>query len=262
MKSKTMLIDILKEIKTKNKFYSNAWNGDQFESKFRNKLKSSGFSEIVQNIGTTSAIQEISFLENIDFSQAKRIFIQIKKRILEKNSEENVKNPFSNIKNSFIFQPYGSQNFPDFIVILEKYIIPIEIKYSKNPNGKINYHATRPMWNSNIPKPNAIYIYGIAGKAVTYFKGSDILSYELRKTLLDYFKDLDKKQRELDSKIKNFENNFGIYPYLRKAYDHKKAKSTFLNKNNEKTVESYFSKNSNDRENNVIMFLEDIEKDN
>ncbi len=112
------------------------------------------------------------------------------------------------------------------------------------------------MWRiyTNIPKPNAIYIYGIAGKAVTYFKGSDILSYELRKTLLDYFQDLDKNQRELDNKIKNFKNNFGIYPYLRKAYDHKKSNSTFLNKNNEKTVESYFSKNANDRENNVIMF--------
>jgi hypothetical protein len=200
-------------------------------------------------------------LKDIDKSKAQNIFKKIRKKILLKNSIEWVKNPFYEIKNAFIFQPYGSQNFPDFIIFWNKHIIPIELKYSKNEQGNKNIDIARPKWNSNIPKSNSIYIYGVATKTITFFLGSDIIRDDTRKVLLDFWDKIDKKQKEkLDEKLKNLSNNFGIYPYVRVDYQYKKTKSTFINLKNEKVIESYFSKNVNIRENNLIEFLENLNK--
>ncbi|WKX02318.1 hypothetical protein [Candidatus Mycoplasma mahonii] len=70
-------------------------------------------------------------LENIFIDNARNIFTRIKKHILLKNSLEIIDNSFQSVRNTFIFQPYGSQQFPYFIVFTENKIIPIEIKYSK-----------------------------------------------------------------------------------------------------------------------------------
>ncbi|GAA7525521.1 hypothetical protein MMM114_01480 [Helicobacter pylori] len=94
----------------------------------------------------------------------------------------------------FLYQPFGSQNYPDFLVFICDYVVGIEIKFSKNDKGEKNLQTSRPMWNSNLPKPNAIYVYGVANANITFFKGSDILSYETREVLLKYFDTLDKDE--------------------------------------------------------------------
>ncbi len=88
----------------------------------------------------------------------------------------------------------------------------IEIKFSKNDKGEKNLQTSRPMWNSNLPKPNVIYVYGVANANITFFKGSDILSYETREVLLKYFDTLDKDEESLKSTLKDLENPLGLPP--------------------------------------------------
>ena len=255
-----MLEDVFKNIKINKKYYSSAENGDQFEQNFKSKLKTYGFTEIVQRSKTKSAIEYIANIEGISKNESSNIYNNIKKRVLLKNTIQIEKNPYKIIKNYFIFQPYGSQQFPDFIVFIEEYIIPIEIKFSKNEKGKINLNIAKPMWNSNIPKPNSIYIYGISNEIVTFFMGSDILDSNTRKHLLDFFEDMEKGEDDLNKKIEGLKNNFGIYPYIRKAYEHKTTMSTYIDLKGKQVVESYFSENAEKRETNVIRFLKSLNK--
>ncbi|MGN8373536.1 type II restriction endonuclease, partial [Helicobacter pylori] len=118
--------------------------------------------------------------------------------------------------------------------------------------GEKNLQTSRPMWNSNLPKPNAIYVYGVANASITFFKGSDILSYETREVLLKYFDTLDKDEESLKNALKDLENPFGFAPYIRKAYEHKKEFS------NHHQIESFFSPNHILREQNVLEFLKTL----
>ncbi|GAA9359002.1 hypothetical protein TH0628_01720 [Helicobacter pylori] len=171
---------------------------------------------------------------------------------LEKNHPETLKNPFSKLTSHFLYQPFGSQNYPDFLVFIFDYVVGIEIKFSKNDKGEKNLQTSRPMWNSNLPKPNAIYVYGVANADITFFKGLDILSYETREVLLKYFDTLDKDEESLKNALKDLENPFGFAPYIRKAYEHKKEFS------NHHQIESFFSHNHILREQNVLEFLKTL----
>lgn len=240
-----MLEKIFENILNQKKYFSKARNGQQFEECFKNHLKQYGFSEIIKE----DLIETISNLEETTQQDIKQIWQNIKNKILAKNSEKTIPNHFKNIKSNFIFQPNGSQNFPDFVIFTNNCIIPIEIKYSKNTKNQPNFSKLKPMWNSNIPKSNAIYIFGVALKTVTFFKGSDILNQETRKVLLGFFSEIDIQQKKasLDQELSKLQNNFGLYPYVRKAYEHKGAS------------ESYFSQNAPIREKNVLDFLRRVE---
>ncbi|AZZ65603.1 type II restriction endonuclease [Metamycoplasma phocicerebrale] len=254
-----MLTEIFENIMEKRSFYSSSTEGQEFEQKFRNLIKKS-YSEIIPGEYFKKGLIEITNLENNSNSiKIANQLPKIKNNILSKTSIELVSNPFENVKSHFVYQPYGSQNFPDFLIFTEKYIIPIETKFSKNEKGNKGIDSSRPMWNSNIPKMNAIYIYGVSNLDTTFFKGSDILNIDTNKILINYFEELDKNTEALDESLLNQKNNFGIYPYIRKAYEHKADKSTYL-KNGKRTIESYFSENRKNREENVLNFLREIEK--
>lgn len=45
------------------------------------------------------------------------------------------------LRDSFIFQPFGSQNFPDFLVFTDTFALPLEIKFTSDTGFK-------PVWNS------------------------------------------------------------------------------------------------------------------
>lgn len=251
-----MIKEIFEDILNNNNFYCSSNDGPTFESKIRNKLKSIGYSEIIHTVKTNKMIDEISRLENKRKNEIEKIIKKVKQQILSKNSLEIVSNPFSNIKNTFIYQPFGSQQFPDFIIITNDSIIPIEVKFSKTHNKNIS--NIYPMWNSNLPKPNAIYIFGISSKVATFFLGSDVLDYQTRQVLIDFFYNLDSSEVQLDEKLSSLKNDFGFYPYIRKAYEHKKSKSTRTLPTGTVEVESYFSEKRPEREANVIAFLEKI----
>jgi hypothetical protein len=71
--------------------------------------------------------------------------------------------------NTFIREPNGSQQSPDFIIKFNGLTLEIDLKSSSS--GVI-------MWNSHLPKPNSLYIYSkIVGKVIqdtTIFFGRDI----------------------------------------------------------------------------------------
>ena len=96
------------------------------------------------------------------------------------------------------------------------------------------------MWNSNLPKKDAIYIFGSYGKKdITYFRGEDILPEKERKFISKIWDDTEtayeKWKKEYADKLASGEivNTFGFEPYVRKAYQQKKkddnTKMDFLN---------------------------------
>ncbi|WP_120874620.1 type II restriction endonuclease [Helicobacter pylori] len=241
-----MLEKVFQEITNKRKFFASSSTGEQFENQFRNELKKH-FSEINGDL-----TEKLSHIEEKPNKEVKTAFNQLKKQVLEKNHPHTLKNPFSNLTSHFLYQPFGSQNYPDFLVFIFDHVVGIEIKFSKNDKGEKNLQTSRPMWNSNLPKPNAIYVYGVANADITFFKGSDILSYETREVLLKYFDTLDKDEESLKNALKDLENPFGFAPYIRKAYEHKKEFS------NHHQIESFFSHNHILREQNVLEFLKTL----
>ncbi len=216
-------------------YYSNAESGDTFENKFIIKLKSYGYTQITKNGGTNTIIKELAQIESIDKKIITNYWKTIKDGILKKNSVEILNNPFSKIAKAFIYQPFGSQQFPDFLMILKDKIVAIEIKFSTfKESNKKNKLDERPMWNSNLPKPNAIYLYGVQGSDVTFFKGSDLLSMESRQALLDYFDEINSNEETIKNRVLSGTNNFGFYPYIRKAYQYSKEWSTYSNEKTDK----------------------------
>lgn len=204
------------------------------------------------------ATLEISKLEELEYDTVNRLYKDIKDKIKDKESLELVENPFKKIDSHFIFQPFGSQDFPDFLIFTKKFIFPIEIKFTTNKKSKdLNLDSQKPMWNSNLPKPNSIYLFGVSGQNITFFLGSDILDSNTREILNGFFRELDNPKDKLEYSLQELKNNFGLYPYIRKAFDHKANKSTYKNSLNKQVVESYFSENLDKREENVLKFLEE-----
>ena len=84
------------------------------------------------------------------------------KERLDRSSPQSIDNP-SNYKKHYVWQPSGSQNYPDFLFLEEKVSLCVESKYSKN--------SIKPFWNSGLPRPNGIYIFA-SGKSndITFLK--------------------------------------------------------------------------------------------
>lgn len=160
----------------------------------------------------------------------------IKPNIIDKLSTELMvntlgkENPY--YKDIFVYQAYGSQNYPD-IIYLGEYIIPIEVKFTKDSNSV-------PMWNGNLPKEKGVYIFGqYKTRRLTYFLGGDVLSHEDRLFM-----------SEKSGAMKSIcpprvtENGFSVY--FRETY-------------NQSTSFNYFDEKRESRENNVIAFIKKYE---
>lgn len=249
-----MLYKLFNNILENKSMYVSANDGRRFEDKIRNMLRTN-FSEVKK--------EDIWNYEGISKENSDKKYKLLKEKILQKNSLEVVKNPFPKINSHFIFQPYGKQNFPDFLVFMKDAVIPIEVKFSTNEketNTKLTT-SSKPMWNSNLPKANSLYIYGIAGLDVTFFIGSDVLPQDTRELLLGFWDRL--TEGDLNSlfmqDMKKVENPFGFYPYIRKAYDQKVSAATYTYKTDDGNIkigiESFFSENSKKREDSLITFL-------
>ncbi|CAG8659215.1 38313_t:CDS:10 [Gigaspora margarita] len=63
--------------------------------------------------------------------------------VLQKGNNELIKNNFPTLThNTYFRSPYGSQNFPDFLVFTSQFIIPIELKASKRAGNVIEEKLT------------------------------------------------------------------------------------------------------------------------
>lgn len=251
------MVEVFKNILKDKKLLLQANEGTQFEDNLTNKFKNGGFS-------FSNGKQNFKNNINVDSKTFKTKFEELKLNILNKTSMEIYDNPFPGVERHVVFQPFGKQNYPDFLFFYNKKIIPVEVKYTKLKSTNVSLGSSRPMWNSNLPKDNAIYIYGVSGKDLTFFKGSDILQMRTRQLLVNFWENgvSDDYVEQFDVMLSKYENNFGLYPYIRKAYEHKLKKSTFFWDNGKKQVqgvESYFSEKRTERESGVIEFLKKLE---
>lgn len=226
-------------------------NGKAFENRINALLSDRGF---VRKDFRTNDVNDPLCL-NIDFEEKK----EIKNLILNKEYVNLIKNKTKK-EFIYIYQPFGSQNFPDFLIFTNKWILPLEIKFSARDSEDSNSDNLKPKWNSNIPKSNSLYIYGAAkSKKVTFFKGSDFLGANSRSLLINYFKDIDQMTKELKDALRekirvDNSNPFGLMPYIRKDYVYNSSFSTDENS----SLSLFKYSEINGWEQNLIDFLTEI----
>lgn len=199
-----MINQLFQALRNEKNLYLNAKKGSEFEDRIAAYLKQTmGFSRILK--------ADISTKD----------WLLIKKHIGNKFGDRFLEIPNNNLKRTFIYQPYGSQQFPDFIVFTDKKVIPLEIKFSTQSQSK-------PIWNSNVPRAGAFYIFGSYGlKDITFFCGDDILATKHRKSLYGFFNDIQALQDKIRLDMPAFDTtNRGFTPYIRSAFDQRKHKPT------------------------------------
>ncbi len=228
--------DIFIDLQKNKKKWLQSKKGSEFEDKFESACKKKGF---------TREIKE-------DYKEELKKIKEFVLDDLRENKIENIFNSRPEMIDMFITQPFGSQNYPDFLVFTKQYIIPIEIKYSSE-------NATKPMWNGNLPKANGIYIFGSYKKGdVTFFRGIDILNNNDRKKLLNFWKQerehYQNFKKELQKDV-NFENEYGFDVYIRETYTQNKQ----INK--EAIIDFFANVKKNELENKVIEFLKGEENE-
>lgn len=110
----------------------------------------------------------------------------------------------------FVYQPAGSQQYPDFLVMDGDVIFGIETKFSKARSGK-------PVWNSGHPRPSGIYVYACAAHSdLTFFRGADVLSPSDVRILHEGIEAMAATAREHNLRLSGQPRGFHIYP--RAAY--------------------------------------------
>jgi len=168
---------------------------------YRNYEARTGF---VHNITSQeNAVKDILLSENLTQFETK----QPQKVIYEwlNNPELSLIMPV----NSFIPQPCGQQQSPDFIVkFIDGRILAIECKSSS---------STIPLYNSGGIKQNYFYVFSSKdqNKTVTYM-GSDIINDIQQKLIDDHIKDARERDEILNKKLKEYDtNNRGVCYYTR-----------------------------------------------
>lgn len=100
-----MLRDIFIDIKNNKKEWLKSKKGAEFEDRFETALKKAGFNR----------------RNDIEI---KKVLSLLKTDILNKKSDKIIDNIYAledkSFENCFVSQPYGSQNFPDFLVFTSK----------------------------------------------------------------------------------------------------------------------------------------------
>ncbi len=119
----------------------------------------------------------------------------------------------SDITQSYIYQPNGSQNYPDFLLFEEGEVVCLEAKFTKN--GK-------PVWNSGLPRPNGFYIIGAATlRAITFFRGCDVVTPHESEQMHEFFAEL-KRVQDNFNRNEMSQQRKGFAVYIRKAFEQKK----------------------------------------
>jgi len=110
---------------------------------------------------------------------------------------------------SYVEQPCGTHNSPDFIIkVSNEQVIFLEAKSSK---------STFPLYNSGSVKQNYIYVFcSEKTNETTIYKGSSIMSPEQHKLITERIEKSRKDDEELNAKLKQLDiNNRGICYYTR-----------------------------------------------
>jgi len=169
---------------------------------YRNHECISGF---VHNIAShEDAVKDILISENLTQFYTKHS----KKVIYEWINDYTLSNNIMPV-NTFISQPCGPQESPDFIVkFVDGTVLAIECKSSS---------STIPLYNSGGIKHNYFYIFSSqkTNETVTYM-GSDIINEIQQKLIDDHIKEARERDEILNKKLKEYDTNSrGVCYYTR-----------------------------------------------
>ena len=108
-------------------YVGHSTNSD-FEKQVINQLETFGYSETNFNeLGNSYRTCWRELIENDD-------------RVIENTTR---------FKQNYISQPFGTQSYPDILILDNRIVLCLELKSSK---------GAKPVWNSGLPKANGIYI--------------------------------------------------------------------------------------------------------
>lgn len=188
------IYDLFYSIKYDEKNYLNAPSGKIFEERVMRQLTELGYNRILSHDLSKTYIKNIK----------ERILIQ--DEIIENDTKYN---------QHYIYNPFGTQNYPDFIIFDQNILVSIESKFTEKS-------ATKPVWNSGLPRLNGLYIFGSYGKQdITFFRGKDVISHEERKQFQQFFGE-EKERADLFNGQYMSSQEFGFAAYVRTAYEQKK----------------------------------------
>lgn len=147
-----------------------------------------------------------------DFNELGNSYKAYWRKLIE--SDDGIIENITQFKQNYIAQPFGTQRYPDVLILDSKTVLCLELKSSK---------GTKPVWNSGLPKANGIYVFGsYVKKDITFFTGSDILNDEDRKRLSRFFENAMKNAESFNQKyMSNQEFGFGVY--ARKMYQNQQT---------------------------------------
>lgn len=147
-------------------------------------------------------------------------FKQLKGIVQDKETEDTIiKNTkWKHLANSFVSQPFWWQDYPDFLVILEDRIIPLEIKFT-------TANKETPMWNSGVPRNTGIYIFWSYWlQDITFFKWSDVISDQERNMMIKFFNKMKELENTINKEIAKINKYWTWFQvYVRRAYQQKKV---------------------------------------
>lgn len=219
------LADLFRHIRRCKDDYLRSATGADFEDRLRAKIDRLGYTRI-----ETDDVEEIARL----------------KRELQAWDHDNPIANNTRFRSHYIFHPAGRQDYPDFMVFAEARIFGIEAKYSAERQGK-------PVWNSGLPRPNGIYIFGAYGrKDITFFRGESVVSVAEARKLHEFFTKLKEHENKFNANEMQ-EQPYGFSVYNRKAFDQKKQ-------HNPEAILNYFdSDKRSSLEDEVISYVENNE---
>jgi len=124
--------------------------------------------------------------------------------------------------NSYVHQPYGPQENPDFIVNYKGKFVHIECKSGQQ--------TTAPTYNGGMP--NSEYIYVFTSKKVnktTIFYGDAIVPKEIEKIFNELIKEIAPVVNKYNEQLaENVLNHYGIHYYCRNMFNHRGKKQNYF----------------------------------
>ena len=211
--------------------------------KFRHLCKiiltlSYGFNDFKEKLHEDKMIEILNFVGMIDSTKEYR---SLKQDLLDKlRSDMSPGDDISYMEfdnDTFVYQPYGSHNAPDFLLFVNNTYLMIELKSSKSDGIT---------WNTHLPRKNWIYIFSVSGKKInktTYFLGQELISDIFRKEIEEKYEICYKRiKKELNDEVFGSPNNiFGFSDYLRPMFqcDEKFFNNESKQKNREKNVSTF-----------------------
>ncbi|UUM24566.1 hypothetical protein [Mycoplasma sp. 3686d] len=239
----------------KSKFYQ--WNSSvELENYIREHLDKLNF----ENLSNDKDLKlkqihnkELNINAQSTFDDIVKNWKTLKTQVLSKNNIELITNPFKALKNHFIVQPFGTQQFPDVLIFCNDYVFCLEFKSVSDLGG----HKL-PVWNSNLPKATAFYIFVQINKNITFFKGNDFLGNSTRIYFNTYFEWIKENDllNQLKEKLSTYrllsksdENIFGLVPRIRKSFKYNLDFST------DKNITIFNQALNKKWEDNLIQFL-------